>query len=277
MLPTIQNIPCRGEFIRLRRNKMTQLLNNIRLSSLFFLLTFSSVIFAQELPAPIITPADESNLNEMGELTDGRVKEKPQIEKLKNELYRIGSIKIDKTKRLITIPGKMLSYEEGKPIEFIATMKNGYKSYESVFMLDSNAFEFNLACILIGLDSSHADPSKFHFDPEPVKGDPVAIRVSWENHGKITEYDIVEVLKIGNSDTSITPSVPSEWSYTGSMFVNGDQYLAQMDGVLIGIVHDPASVIEHRIGLLNYGFLSIDASKAPQSGQEILITIQAID
>ena len=258
---------------------MTQLLNSLRTPSLIFLLTLSSVTLSQELPAPIITPADESNLNEMGELTDGRVKEKPQIEKLRDEKYRIGSIKIDKAKRLISIPGKMLSYEDGKPIEFIATMKNGYKSYESVFMLDSNAFEFNLACILIGLNSSHADPSKFHFDPEPVKGDPVVIKVSWESNDKINEYDIVELLKIGNADTntSITPSVPSEWSYTGSMFVNGDQYLAQMDGVLIGVVHDPASIIEHRIGLLNYGFLSIDASKAPQRGQEILITIQAID
>ena len=262
---------------------MPELLSSLRTSSVIFLLTLflltlSSVCLSDELQPPIMPPED-SSLSEMGELTDGRVKQKPQIEKLGNEKYRIGSIRIDKTKRLITIPGKMLSYEGGKAIEFLATMKNGYKSYESVFMLDVNAFEFNLACILIGLDSSHAVPAKFHFDSEPVKGDPVSIRVSWESNGKRVDYDVIELLTTGdaNPDTATVPSLPSIWSYTGSMFVEGDQYLAQMEGVLVGLVHDPASIIEHRtgLGLGNYGFVTIDASRAPQRGQEILITIQA--
>ena len=260
---------------------MPKLLSSIRTISLKFLFTLSlsSFCLSAEVQPAVMPPSDISSLNETGEMNDGRMKQKPQIEKQGNEKYRIGSIKVDKAKRLITIPGKMLSYEDGKPIEFLATMKNGYKSYESVFMLDVNAFEFNLACILIGLDSSHAVPAKFHFDPEPVKGDPVSIRVNWESDGKKFEYDVVELLKFGENNTKKTtvPSLPSVWSYTGSMFIDGDRYLAQMDGVLIGLVHDPASVIEHRtgLGLNSYGNFAIDASKAPKSGQKISITIQA--
>lgn len=246
-----------------------------------FLLTLSSVGLAEQVPNSIPSPTN-SKLNDMGELTDGRVTEKPQIEKLGNEQYRIGTIKVDKAKRFITVPGKMLSNVADKPIEFLATMKNGYKSYESVFMLDVNAFEFNLACILIGLDSSNAVPPKYHFDPEPVKGDPVSIRVSWKDNGKSFDYDPVELLKDAQIDPNkkaSTPTLPSTWSYTGSMFVEGDQYLAQMDGVLIGLVHDPASVIEHRegLGFHNYGSFTIDTSKTPKTGQEILITIQALN
>jgi len=242
----------------------------------FFLLSMSLICSAN----------GSTGQREMGELTDGKVKEKPQIEKLANGQYRIGSIIVDKSKRIISIPGKTLSENNNKPIEFVATMKNGYKSYESLFMLEVNAFEFNLACILIGLNSEHAVPAEFHFSPKPVLGDAVSIHISWKSDNKTVKYDIVELLefrktksRIKNTETKTdtTLSVPSEWSYTGSKFVGDNQYLAQMEGVLIGLVHDPASIIEHKagIGLGNYGLISVKDDIAPPQGQKISIIIQA--
>ena len=211
----------------------------------------------------------------MEEQNDGRMKVKPRIEDLGDERYRIGAIEIDKAKRLITIPGVMLPYEKGKIIEFIATMKQGYKSYESVMSLEADAFEFNLACILIGLNSKKAESPKFHFDPNPVLGDPVSIKVGWQKNGKQLEYDVIELLKSGETK----PVKPSQWSYTGSMFVDGDHYLAQMDGVLIGLIHDPSSIIEHKEGLAlgNYGSIMVDPDSAPENGQALTIKIQRVD
>ena len=42
-----------------------------------------------------------------------------------------------------------------------------------------------------------------------------------------------------------------EWVYTGSVSRagKGETYMAEVAGTLIGLVHDPASVIEHRTGL----------------------------
>ena len=250
--------------------------NSCQLLLLCFLLPQSTVCLSDEVaPAPKIEAATEAQpFDDIGAPNDGRQKEKPRIEDLGKEKYRVGAIKIDKARRLITIPGVMLPYEEGKMIEFMATMKQGYKSYESVLSLETNAFEFNLACILIGLDSKKAVLSKFHFDPQPVQGDPVSIKVSWEKNGKRLEYDVIDLLKIGETK----PAKPTVWSYTGSMFVEGDRYLAQMDGVLIGLIHDPASIIEHKKGLAvgNYGSITIDPDIAPQGGQEIIISIQGL-
>ena len=250
-------------------------LNSFRLLLLFFLLMQGSICLADEpLQKPeattgIVNPAD------IGEPDDGKEKIKPAVEDLGGGKYRIGAINIDKVKRLIKVPGVMLPYEDGKAIEFLATTKHGYKSYESVLMLETNAFEFNLACILIGLDSGKSQSAEYHFDPRPVKGDPVSIKVSWLNNGKLVEYDVVELLKIGETK----PVKPSVWSYTGSMFIDGDRYLAQMDGVLIGLVHDPASIIEHRegLGLGHWGGVAIDPGRAPLSGQEISVRIHGFD
>jgi len=55
--------------------------------------------------------------------------------------------------------------------------------------------------------------------------------------------------------------------------------MAQIDGVLIGLIHDPASIIEHRegIGIGNWGNIAIDPERAPAGGQEIVLQIQGVD
>jgi len=238
-------------------------------------LSLASVCVAEETTsAPAPAAGNHGPGRYIGEPDDGRAKGKPAVEDLGQGKYRIGDIEVDKPRRLITVPGVMLPYEDGKAIEFLATTRHGYKSYESVLMLEANAFEFNLACILIGLDSKQSVSPEYHFDPKPVKGDPVSIRISWENRSGKHDYDAVELLKTGNAK----PAATSVWSYTGSMFMEGDRYLAQMDGVLIGLVHDPASIIEHRdgLGLGRLGAVTVNPDKAPDSGQAVKLSIRAL-
>lgn len=238
------------------------------------LLTFSANSHSVDIQPGAAVQKGNVNPSEIGEPDDGRVKQKPRIEDLGNSVYRIGSIKVDKAKRILTVPGVMLPYEKEKAIEFIASTNQGYKSYESVFALEANAFEFNLACILIGLDAKQAVLPKFHFDPEAVKGNVVSINVAWEVEGKSIDYDVAALLKVGDTK----PAIPSVWIYTGSQFIEGDRYMAQMDGVLIGLSHDPASIIEHRegLGLGDWGGVTIDADLAPPAGREIIVKVKGV-
>lgn len=212
---------------------------------------------------------------DIGEPNDGKMTRKPGVEKLSADRFRVGAITIDKSARLMTVPGRMLPYEEGKPIEYIATMRQGFKAYESVIELDADAFEFNIACILIGLDPDRGAAAEYHFDPEPVEGDRVSIRVRWQADDRWIEVDAVELLSVRGEK----PAAPSEWSYTGSGFIDGDRYQAQMYGVLIGVVHDPATIIEHRqgIGLGDWGGVAIDPAIAPAGGHEIQVQIRGLD
>ncbi len=241
----------------------------------FFLSLWTSDCRATELISDL-KPATEKTLPvEINEPNDGRMTQKPNVENLGSEIYRIGTITVDKAKRLIKISGKMIPHEENTPIEFLATINQGFKSYESVLMLDANAFEFNLACIFIGLDSKNSSVAKYHFDPDPVEGDRVSISVGWQKNDQWIERDVVDLLKVDGEK----PAIPSIWSYTGSRFIEGERYLAQMDGVIIGLIHDPASIIEHRegVGNGNWGSIVIDSKTAPPGGQEIVLKVQGLN
>jgi hypothetical protein len=195
---------------------------------------------------------------------------KPEIDDLGNGRYRVGPVEVDKAQGRFTVPGHVLRAEP--PLEFLAVAKGGRKAYEAMLELDATAFEFNLACILIGLDGEHATGRPtFHFDPQAVDGDGVGIEVSWDGAGGRESREAASLLKDGDR------TVPEEWVYTGSEFTRNGAYLAHIDGTLIGLVHDPSSVIEHHggLGINTYGSITATAG-APSAQTRVVLTVQRL-
>ncbi len=73
------------------------------------------------------------------------------IEKLGDNLYRLGSVRGTTATRELTVSGKV---NTAAGLEFIANTKNGFKAYECAIELDTNGLTFNVAMILIGLDKT---------------------------------------------------------------------------------------------------------------------------
>ena len=195
---------------------------------------------------------------------------KPEIVDLGNGRYRVGPVEVDKAQGRFTVPGHVLRSEP--PLEFLAVAKGGRKGYEAMIELDATAFEFNLACILIGLDGEHASGRPtYHFDPQPVDGDGVAIEVSWGNAGGQQVRAGAALLTDGDKPAA------DEWVYTGSEFTRNGAYLAHIDGTLIGLVHDPSSVIEHHsgLGINTYGSIK-PAEGAPTTGTPVVISVRKL-
>lgn len=196
---------------------------------------------------------------------------KAAAEDLGDGRYRIGSIMIDKTKGQFSVPGSVIKLQQpNSPIEFIAVSKGGYKRYEAIFEMDTSPVDFNLACILIGLDASHATKPKQHFDPQPLKGDAVEIFVSWTEKGKTRRVPAIDVLRVAGS-----AHATNEWVYSGSYFSQNGKYMADAVGTLVGFVHDPESIIQHRIGLGlgNYGAVIKNPDVLPPPGTPVLLHI----
>ncbi len=189
-----------------------------------------------------------------------------------DQRYRIGAIEIDKGKQIFKVPGVVI--RTAPPIEFLAVTKNGYKRYESILELETNAFEFNLACILIGLDNQKAKLPRYHFDPEPTQGDPVDVRLSWRSGDKTVDIDAAELFLEGNK-----PVATREWVYTGSAFLPDGRYKAALSGSLISFVHDPESIIQHRqgIGLGKYGSVALNPEITPPAGAKIDVIIRRLN
>lgn len=196
---------------------------------------------------------------------------KVTLARLGGNRFRVGNIVIDKNAKSFEVPGKFLRTEP--PIEFLAVAKNGKRGYESLLEFDVNVYEFNLACILIGLDTHKGLPPKQHFDPTPVMGDAVEIRLSWEVGGTTTEHSASDFFLVDNQKLA-----DGNWVYTGSRFTP-QGYLADMaGGTLVGFVHDPASIIEHGQGFgpQSYGGLKLDKALMPAVDTPVKATFKYV-
>lgn len=196
---------------------------------------------------------------------------KPVVKELGNGLYQIGVIELDKENARFRVPGKVVRREP--PIEFLAVAKGGHRAYESLLEMDTDVVSFNLACILIGLDYEHATRPEYHFDPKLLIGDRVSVKVSWKKGDQLVSVDAYDLIK--------TPGMTAEsqeWIYTGSTFTENGKYLALEDGSLLGVVHDPASIIELDKGLSlgAYGDGSVAGHAAPELGTLVWLTIEKL-
>jgi hypothetical protein len=194
--------------------------------------------------------------------------QRPPIEDRGNGRYRIGGVKLDQKRQRFAVRGVILRDEP--PLEFLAVTADGFKAYESLLKMRANAHEFNLACILIGLDPEQGKPSRRHFDPDPAGGDPVDLRVAWRtSDGARTTVDAADLVRAGEGTLS-----RGEWVYTGSRVLPDGRFLAAVDSTLIGFVHDPASIIEHRTGLLEqFDSVTVNGRVAPPVGTPVTLHV----
>lgn len=217
-------------------------------------------------PPPVVAPSPPST-------TVAPPTAAAPAERLGPNLLRVGNIRIDTAKREITIPG---SANDVRVLEFIASTKGGFKGYESALELDTNAINFNLALILIGLDRDHGVPPRYHFDPITPKGDPVEIWVEWDENGAVRRVRAEQL--VYNEETKRTlPEGP--WVYTGSLFIAKSRaYLADIDGTLIGFVHTPSPIIENPTLMRGpYGANRLNPALNLKGGTAVRVIVKALD
>jgi hypothetical protein len=194
------------------------------------------------------------------------------VERLGPDLVRIGAIQVNTKLRELSVPGVV---NDVTALEFIAVTKGGFKAYESVLELETNAINFNLAMILMGLDAKHAVMPKHPGDPTLPQGDKVEIWVEWAE-GKDTRRVRAEQL-VYNEKTKQTLT-EGPWVYTGSVFVeHTNAYMADMEGALIGFIHSMAPIIESpRPFTPDYQANKINPSLQLRAGTAVTLTVRAL-
>ncbi len=196
------------------------------------------------------------------------------VEKLGEHTYRVGALRVDTATREVTVPG---SLNEITTVEFVANAKDGAKAYESAVTLDTDAVSFNAALLLIGLDPARSKPSKIQFDPVAPEGDPVDVFVDLPGGTKPRRVRIEEILFDQETKKAIAAG---PWVYSGSTFISSDdgpKFLAELDGVLIGLMHGPSAIIDNpRNDLINrFGRIILNPALA-KAGMEVSVIIRAL-
>jgi hypothetical protein len=116
-----------------------------------------------------------------------------ELKPLGQDRYQIGRIVIDKRAGRFTVPGRV--HVVGKPLEYLATSPAGMKAYESLLELDTTGSEFNLACILIGLERD-PQPGALAADEAGAATAPArrSMSIAWSEGGKRRQVSAAEAL-----------------------------------------------------------------------------------
>ena len=93
------------------------------------------------------------------------------------------------------------------------------------------------------------------------------------SNGETRRVPGAELLVIGGQ-----PVADNTWVYTGSVFANPTQYLAEQTGTLIGFIHDRDSIIEHRVGIGLGSATQVTVNRAllPPPGTPIRVIVRNV-
>jgi hypothetical protein len=124
----------------------------------------------------------------------------------------------------------------------------------------------------VGFEGSDR-PLRFQGDPGKPKGDAVAIALTYTGpEGKPVTLapEAWLVKRAGNRSLDVAPL---DWVFTGSVIVNG-RFMAQMDGSIIALYHDPVAMIDHATEGGESDKIWFVREGIPPAGTPVTLTIQ---
>jgi hypothetical protein len=193
---------------------------------------------------------------------------------LGGERYQIGKVLVDRKARRMMVPARVHVLD--RPLEYLLTTTGGMKEYESLLEADVSGTEFNLACILLGLERDKSQEPYMQFSQQRLAGPRVEISITHKDGGRTVNASASEALfAVGEKSPQ-----PVEWVYTGSQkHWQDDRFAADVTGTLIGFVHDPNTIIESAagLGIGAYGSIQGNAAVLPPIGSEVevIVTVPA--
>lgn len=213
--------------------------------------------------------------------------EQPRVRQTGPHLYQVGSVVIDAQARTVRCPGHV-NMNEGGPVELLACLRRG-KTHESVFTLDVEPTDLQVALLLLGLKEGRNPSFKYpEGSPEAKRepGDETLVFVEWRTPGqgenaepqlhRHRAEDFLRNVKPGG------PVVRGTWVFLGSVVVNG-RFGADYDGTLITTYHDPFAILELNLPVVNQNPYSgleldyvVDKDRCPPIGTPVDLVIQAM-
>jgi hypothetical protein len=162
------------------------------------------------------------------------------LKKVSPGVFRLGDIEIIKADRSITFPAQV-NMNKGL-LEYLLVHNSG-KTHESLFRTQVRPYDLQLAFLLLGYKTTDK-PLRFQGDPDKPKGEPLAITITYNNaEGKSLTINPEEWIVKMNQNKSQTVK-KMDWVFTGSIVANG-HFLAQSQGSIIAIFHDPIAMIDN--------------------------------
>ena len=158
--------------------------------------------------------------------------------KISENIYQLGNVVFDISKREVTVPGEINIVGGDAYIEFFACGKLG-KTHESILIVDAEPI-YILAALGI-LDFAPGMNLTVEGDPRTPTGAPVDIWVEWNQGDEVVSRRAREL--VWNAFTE-QPMQETPWVFTGGRLKN-NQLTAQLFHNIIAVYRDPDSLFNH--------------------------------
>jgi len=198
------------------------------------------------------------------------------VEKVGPGLFRLGKIEIDKKKRAVRFPAQV-NMDKGL-LEYVLVRSSG-KVHESLLRTAVEPYHLQIALLLLGFEGTDR-PLTFQGDPERPKGEPIEIIItdSREKDGNPIGQSLkvkAEEWVARRIDNDLKDAGALDWVYTGSLVVQG-RFLAQSDGSVVALYHDPAALIDNASpGGESDEIWFVKEGVVPPVGTPVTVTIKA--
>lgn len=206
-----------------------------------------------------------------GQQTGGktaRAQRPPQVERITENVYRIGAAIVDTQARTVTCKG-VINMDEGA-IEYLAVAPGG-KTHESLLRVDVRPLHLQLALLMLDLEPKNV--LKFQGDPTTPQGAPVEIKVRWRD-GKGAEQEArAEELMLDMP--AKRPLPPNRWVFTGSRIIK-EGFEADLAKSLVAVYHDPAAILDNPLpGGVTNSYI-VNTKRVPRRGTAVDFVLKAL-
>ncbi len=159
-------------------------------------------------------------------------------EQISENVYKLGNVTLDISKREIAIPGEINIVGADTIIEFLACGKLG-KTHESVLIVDAEPI--HIITVLGALELDAGMNLSVEGDPRTPTGSPVEIWVEWNQGDIVVSRRARELLWNAFKEQ---PMQETPWIFTGGRLKN-NQWTAQLFHNIIAVYRDPDSIFNH--------------------------------
>ncbi len=198
----------------------------------------------------------------------GAASKPPQVERITENVYRIGAVIVDTKARTVTCKG-VINMDDGA-IEYLAVAPGG-KTHESLLRLDVRPLHLQVALLMLDLEPKNV--LKFQGDPTTPQGAPVEIKIRWHDLKGAEQEARAEELMLDMP--AKRPLPPNQWVFTGSRVIK-EGFEADLAKSLVAVYHDPAAILDNPLSGGVTNSYVVNTKRVPKRGTPVDFVVKAV-
>lgn len=192
----------------------------------------------------------------------------PQVERITDNVYRIGAVTVDTAAQTVTCPG-VVNQDKGV-VEYVAVAPKG-KLHESVLRLDIRPLHLQVALLMLDLEPKNV--LAFQGERKTPQGDKISLAVKWrDNKGVMQELPIESLMMTMPKER---PLERGAWVFTGSRVLK-QGFEADISRSIIAVYPDPAAIVDNPRPNASARTFFVNPRRCPKRNTKVELILSAI-